>query len=74
MWAPTSEPFSSTATLISAPAAAAFCFSRMAADRPAGPPPTTTTSYSMASRGSLCGPSSSETISSAMGRVRSSVR
>ena len=71
MWAPISDPFSSTATLTSAPAAAAFCFRRMAADRPAGPPPTITTSYSMASRGSEWGPSSSETISSAMGRVGS---
>ena len=32
------------------PVAAASCFSRMAAARPAGPAPTMTTSYSMASR------------------------
>ena len=67
MWAPTSEPFSSTATLISLPAFIASCFSRMAADRPAGPPPTITTSYSIASRGSS-GTSAPiwSTISSAM--------
>src|SRR5476651_979637 len=50
MWAPTSEPFSTTQTLISLPASAAFCFSRQAADRPAGPAPTMTTSNSMYSR------------------------
>ena len=50
MWAPTSEPFSSTATEISDPASAASCFRRMAAASPAGPAPTTTTSYSIASR------------------------
>ena len=44
MWAPTSEPFSSTATEISDPAAAASCFSRIAAASPAGPAPTMTTS------------------------------
>lgn len=50
MWAPTSEPFSTTQTLISLPASAAFCFRRQAADRPAGPAPTMTTSNSMYSR------------------------
>src|SRR5476649_2661179 len=50
MCAPTSEPFSTTQTLISLPASAAFCFSRQAADRPAGPAPTMTTSNSMYSR------------------------
>ena len=50
MWAPTSEPFSSTATETSVPAAAAPCLSRIAAASPAGPAPTITTSYSIASR------------------------
>src|ERR1041385_993485 len=50
MWAPTSEPFSSTQTLTSRPASAASCLSRMAAASPAGPAPTMTTSYSMLSR------------------------
>ena len=45
--APGSLPFSSTTTETSA----FSCFRRMAVARPAGPPPTTTTSYSMASRG-----------------------
>ena len=51
MCAPGSEPFSSTTTETSWPAAAASCLSRMAAARPAGPAPTTTTSYSIDSRG-----------------------
>ena len=51
MCAPGSEPFSSTTTDTSLPAAAASCFSLMAADSPAGPAPTTTTSYSIDSRG-----------------------
>ena len=42
-WAPTAEPFSSTQTLRSG----LSCFRRMAQDRPAGPPPTMTTSYSL---------------------------
>ena len=66
MCAPTSEPFSITATVISAPVSAAFCFSRMAAESPAGPPPTMTTSYSMASRSTGSAstwPSSSSTCS-----------
>src|SRR3954471_6216873 len=50
IWAPISDPFSSTQTLTSRPSAAASCLSWMAADRPAGPPPTMTTSYSMLSR------------------------
>ena len=50
MCAPTSEPFSTTQTLISPPAASACCFRRIAADSPAGPAPTTTTSYSITSR------------------------
>ena len=50
IWAPTSEPFSTSATETSVPAAAASCLSRMAADRPDGPPPTITTSYSIDSR------------------------
>ena len=48
--APISEPFSSRQTLISPPFSAASCFSRIAAARPAGPPPTTTMSYSIDSR------------------------
>ena len=51
MCAPGSEPFSSTTTEISAFFSAASCFRRMAADSPAGPAPTTTTSYSIDSRG-----------------------
>src|ERR671914_1143445 len=46
MCAPTSEPFSSTHTEMSGES----CFSRIAAASPAGPPPTTTTSYCMDSR------------------------
>ncbi len=45
--APTSEPFSTTTTLISGES----CFRRMAAASPAGPAPTITTSNSMLSRG-----------------------
>jgi len=44
MCAPTSDPFSSTQTLRSAPFSAATCLKRIAADRPAGPAPTITTS------------------------------
>ena len=50
MCAPISEPFSSRQTETSFPLCAASCFSRIAAARPAGPPPTITTSYSIASR------------------------
>src|SRR5262245_5883532 len=50
MCAPSSEPFSSTTTLVSRPASAARCFIRIAAASPAGPPPTMTTSYSIRSR------------------------
>ena len=50
MFAPISDPFSSTQTDTSRPASAARCFTRIAAASPAGPPPTTTTSYSIASR------------------------
>src|SRR4051812_11015362 len=46
MCAPTSEPFSSTHTLVSGET----CFARIAAARPAGPAPTTTTSYCIDSR------------------------
>ena len=45
-----SEPFSSTTTEMSA----FSCFRRIAVARPAGPPPTMTTSYSIASRGPNC--------------------
>ena len=51
MCAPGSEPFSSTTTETSRPLLAANCLSRIAVDSPPGPPPTITTSYSMASRG-----------------------
>ena len=40
-----------TEQVASAPAAAASCLSLIAADSPAGPAPTTTTSYSIDSRG-----------------------
>src|SRR3954464_11079605 len=46
MWAPISEPFSSTHTEVSGES----CFTRRAAASPAGPPPTTTTSYCIDSR------------------------
>ena len=49
MCAPISEPFSIRHTLNSAFFSAANCFSLIAVDRPDGPPPTTTTSYSMTS-------------------------
>ncbi len=51
MCAPGSEPFSSTTTETSLPDSAASCFRRIAVARPAGPAPTITTSYSIASRG-----------------------
>src|SRR6267154_3325646 len=47
MWAPTSDPFSTTTTVRSA----LSCFSRIAAARPDGPAPTITTSNSIDSRG-----------------------
>ena len=47
--APTSEPFSTTQTEYSG----LICFSLQAAESPAGPAPTTTTSYSMDSRAKL---------------------
>ena len=50
MWAPISDPFSTTQTETSWPCSAASCFRRIAAARPEGPPPTITTSYSIASR------------------------
>src|SRR4051794_1265057 len=50
MCAPTSLPFSRTQTETSRPPAFARCLRRMAADRPAGPAPTTTTSYCIDSR------------------------
>ncbi len=46
IWAPTSEPFSNTTT----DSSGLTCFRRMAAERPAGPAPTITTSNSMLSR------------------------
>ena len=50
MWAPISEPFSTRQTDSSAPDSPASCIRRHAVDNPAGPPPTTTTSYSITSR------------------------
>src|SRR5690606_29651598 len=50
IWAPISEPFSTTQTLMSCPFSAASWRSRIAADSPAGPPPTMTTSNSIDSR------------------------
>jgi len=46
MCAPTSDPFSTTTTVVSGES----CLSRIAAARPAGPAPTITTSNSIASR------------------------
>ena len=46
----TSAPFSTTHTETSRPVSASSCLRRMAAERPAGPAPTMTTSYSMPSR------------------------
>ena len=45
---PNSGAFSSTQTRISLPLSFANCFNLMAADKPAGPPPTITTSVSSA--------------------------
>ena len=45
--APTSEPFSTTHIEISLDCSFANCLSRIAVDKPAGPAPTTTTSYSI---------------------------
>src|SRR5690606_17429020 len=50
MWAPISEPFSTTTTLSSRPLSRASCPRRHAAARPLGPPPTITTSNSIDSR------------------------
>ena len=50
IWAPTSPPFSIRHTSIFLSASLASCFSRIAADRPDGPPPTITTSNSITSR------------------------
>ena len=50
MWAPISEPFSIRQTDTSWLRSAASCLSRIAADSPAGPPPTINTSYSIDSR------------------------
>src|SRR5688500_9196333 len=49
--APTDEAFSSTQMLV----CGLSCFRRMAQARPAGPAPTTTTSYSITSRSVMCG-------------------
>src|SRR6185436_10186005 len=50
MCAPTSEPFSTTQTENSLPCFAHSCLRWIAVASPAGPAPTTTTSYSIASR------------------------
>ena len=50
IWAPTSLPFSIRHTSMFLPTSLASCFSRIAADRPDGPPPTITTSNSITSR------------------------
>ena len=47
IWAPTSEPFSTTQMLISFSFFAASCASLHAVDNPAGPAPTMTTSNSI---------------------------
>ncbi|POO03613.1 hypothetical protein TorRG33x02_008180 [Trema orientale] len=44
---PTSAPFSTTQTDKSTSFSRHSCFNRMAADKPAGPAPTITTSYSI---------------------------
>ncbi len=49
IWAPNSEPFSTTHTEISWPLSILSWRKRIAADKPAGPPPTMTTSNSIAS-------------------------
>ena len=54
MCAPTSEPFSTTQTLISRPSFSASCFRWMAALSPAGPAPTITASYCILSRSMVC--------------------
>lgn len=50
VWAPIWDAFSTTQTRSSFSCWLASCFSRMAADRPAGPAPTMTTSASSAKR------------------------
>ena len=56
---PTSPPFSSTTTRTSRPFSCSSCFKRMAALRPAGPPPTIQTSTSSEARSTLLGSKSS---------------
>ncbi len=58
MCAPGSLPFSSTTT----ERLASICLRRIAVARPAGPAPTTTTSYSIDSRGPYCSRISCEVI------------
>lgn len=59
MWAPMSPAFSRRRTRKSSfPASFESCFRRIAAERPAGPPPTITTSTSSDSRASKTGLSS----------------
>src|SRR6516225_7070702 len=65
IWAPTSEPFSTTTTV----ASGAICLRRIAAASPAGPAPTTTTSNSIASRAGNSGADeSSSSMLAAFGR------
>ncbi len=76
IWAPTSEPFSSTTTETSLPFSAASCFSLIAAASPAGPAPTMTTSNSMVSRSarSLCSVASLEGTSGSERRESSNLK
>jgi hypothetical protein len=65
MWSPNSPAFSSNSTRKSSfPASFANCFSLMAADKPAGPPPTMRTSTSSASRSIDLGSNVSSTSAS----------
>lgn len=57
--APTSAPFSNTTTLNSLPRSCSSCLRRMAALRPAGPPPTMHTSTSSEIRSTANGSNSS---------------
>ena len=50
---PISAAFSTTHTLISLPVSSAICLMRHAADKPAGPPPTMSTSNSIDSRSTI---------------------
>lgn len=65
IWSPISPAFSKRSTRKSSlPASLASCFSRMAALRPAGPPPTIQTSTSSDSRSARSCPDGSSTLTS----------